>query len=80
MCLTIPFDKGWKAIVDGKETELMQADIMYMMLPLEEGEHEIELCYSNPFINIGMVLSVIGIVGAIICIAGNNVKRKKQGE
>ena len=80
VCLTIPFDKGWKAIVDGKETELMQADIMYMMLPLEEGEHEIELCYSNPFINIGMVLSVIGIVGAIICIAGNNVKRKKQGE
>ena len=79
-CLTIPFDKGWKAIVDGKETKLMQADIMYMMLPLEEGEHEIELCYSNPFINIGMALSAIGIIGVIICIAGNHVKRKMQEE
>lgn len=78
VCLAVPFDKGWTAVVDGKKAELMQANIMYMALPLEEGKHEIELHYSNPFICTGAIISVIGILGAVICITGNYVKRRRK--
>lgn len=78
VCLAVPFDKGWTAVVDGKKAELMQANIMYMALPLEEGKHEIQLHYSNPFICTGAIISVIGILGAVICITGNYVKRRRK--
>lgn len=30
LCLAVPYSKGWKATVDGKEQELLQANTMYM--------------------------------------------------
>lgn len=68
ICLSVPYDKGWTATVDGKKVELMQANIMYIGISLSAGEHIIELHYSNPFIYMGAVCSIIGIVGVLVCI------------
>lgn len=78
ICWAVPFEKGWSAVVDGKKADLMRANIMYMALPLEEGEHEIELHYSNPFIRGGIIISIIGILGMLICIIENYIKKRKM--
>lgn len=77
ICWAVPFEKGWSAVVDGKKADLMRANIMYMALPLKEGEHEIELHYSNPFIRGGIIISIIGILGMLICIIENYIKKRK---
>lgn len=60
--LSIPFEKGWTAYVNGEETELLQANTMYMALPLEAGESKIELRYRTPGLTTGLKLTFIGIV------------------
>ncbi|MDF2951760.1 MAG: putative rane protein [Anaerocolumna sp.] len=58
--LSIPYCKGWTAFVDGEETELLKANIMFMALPIQDGNHEIHLIYKTPYLNSGFLLSGIG--------------------
>lgn len=62
----IPFDKGWKAIVDGKEEKPELINIAFMGLPLTQGEHQIELKFFPPYLNLGIVVSIICMV-TIVC-------------
>lgn len=62
LCLSIPYSDGWRAFVDGKETEVKQANIMYMALEIPKGEHKIELRYSMPDQKLGLVISICGFM------------------
>ena len=63
MLLSIPYAKGWKAYIDGKETELLKANECYMALSLEKGSHTIELKYKTPFLKLGALVSMISMIG-----------------
>lgn len=65
LCMSIPYTKGWKAYIDGKEAELQKANVMYMGLNITKGEHVIELKYSTPGFKIGFCLSTISLVTVI---------------
>ena len=80
LLLTVPYAKGWKAYVDGKETTLYQANIKYSALELEAGEHEIKLEYKTPFLREGMICSVVGIVAFVVITIVTGRKRKKQNK
>lgn len=56
-----PFDLGWHAFVDGKPGAVLKVDIGLLGLPLETGEHQIELRYRPPFFYVGLPLSVISL-------------------
>ncbi|MCR4892334.1 MAG: YfhO family protein [Lachnospiraceae bacterium] len=62
LVLSIPYSKGWKATVDGQTQELKRANLMYMALELGQGEHEICLTYQTPYLQMGMVLTILGIL------------------
>lgn len=59
LCLSIPYNTGWSATVDGKKTKLFQANTMYMALPLEKGEHKIVLTYNTPMIREGAYITLV---------------------
>lgn len=59
LCLTIPYEKGWSAYVDGKETEIIKTNYMYSGILLDKGKHEIELIYHTPGLRIGLIVSLI---------------------
>lgn len=61
LLLSIPYSKGFKAYVDGKEWEIKQADTMYMALELEAGEHQVELTYTTPYLKLGILFMFVGI-------------------
>lgn len=61
LCLQIPYSPGWRAQVDGVDVPLIRANTMNMALPLEEGDHEIELYYRTPGLRIGFFLSFLGL-------------------
>lgn len=69
LCLQIPRCRGMRAFVDGRETELFQADTMFSALLLEAGTHEIELRYRTPGLSAGAAVSVIAFVifFAVLC-------------
>ena len=62
LVLSIPFDKGWNAIVNNKAQEIKIVDAGFSGLILPIGKHTIELIYHPRYTKIGMILSLVGIV------------------
>jgi uncharacterized membrane protein YfhO len=77
LCFSIPYSKGWTAFVDGKETNLLQANVMYMGLPLNAGSHTIKLVYITPYLREGVFLSMIGFIVLISIIIYNYIRERK---
>ncbi len=65
---SVPFDKGWSAIVDGKAANIYQTNIGFSGLLLSEGTHEITMLYTTPYLQIGFwislgAFSIFGLLG-----------------
>jgi len=78
LTFSIPYNVGWKAMVDGKETELMKVNTMYMGLLLEEGEHTVELRYTSPGSSVGAAVSLAAIALYLVLLTVSLIKRKKR--
>lgn len=79
--LTIPYDEGWKAYVNGQRVEITDGANALSVIPVKAGENEIELKYSVPGWRMGAVLSAVGILlFAGICQLERYGKRKKENE
>lgn len=78
LCLAIPYDAGWTAYVDGKETEILHANTAYMGLLLRPGDHDIRMIYQTPYLRIGGAVSAAGWIGFLILISVNLYRRKRK--
>jgi uncharacterized membrane protein YfhO len=78
LCLSIPYSKGWTAFVDGKKTELLQANVMYMGLPLMAGSHTIKLVYVTPYLREGIIISIVGLIILIGIIVYHHFYKRKS--
>jgi Bacterial membrane protein YfhO len=59
--LSIPFDKGWHATVNDKETDLQRVQWGLTGLVLNKGEHKIELSFTPPYRKEGAIVSLIAL-------------------
>ena len=78
LLLTIPYSNGWKAYVDGKESEILRANTMFSALELTKGKHTIRLSYDTPGFKIGIILSALGILAFAGFAAFIIAKRKRE--
>lgn len=80
LCLSIPYSKGWHAKVDGKAAELLKANSLFMALPLEAGDHKIELEYRVPGFRLGLCFFALGvaILGVMMFIDRRKRRQKAQ--
>jgi LL-diaminopimelate aminotransferase len=62
LLLTIPYDTGWKLMVDGVETEYVSVGEALMGVHVEAGTHRIEMKYTPPGLWAGSALSLICVV------------------
>ncbi|WP_208558942.1 YfhO family protein [Marinilactibacillus kalidii] len=59
---TIPYSIGWEATRNGEPIETVKANIGFIGLPLIEGENTITLTYKTPFLTLGYILSLSGLI------------------
>lgn len=59
LCLSIPYEKGWEAYVDGKKEKIIKTNYMYSGIALDAGRHEIELVYHTPGFRTGLIVSFV---------------------
>jgi uncharacterized membrane protein YfhO len=69
LCLSIPYDRGWQATVDGQPVSLERVNVGFMGIVLDRGEHRIELSYRSPFLVGGTFLSGLSLLLFIALIA-----------
>lgn len=66
--LSVPYSDGFSAYSDGKEGEILLIDGGLMAIPLSAGSHTITLCYHEPGLSEGIVVSVIGLSSLVVWI------------
>lgn len=59
LMLTVPYENGWHAYVDGSEVTIHKVNYGFSGICLEPGEHRIQLVYRCPGFIPGVVCSVI---------------------
>ena len=71
----IPFDSGWRATINGKNTEIVKMNGAFLGIKLQKGNNEIKLTYIPRYFKISALLSLISIMALLIIICLE--KRKK---
>lgn len=77
MVFSIPFSSGWSVYVDGKKQTLFQANVMYLGLWLEPGEHQIQLRYCTPGLKTGGALTLL-CGGIFLVLLWMEKKKRRQ--
>lgn len=63
---SIPYSDDFTAYIDGKKTEIYNANIGFMAVPVPSGSHSIRFEYHSKARDIGMALSIVGIGGLAV--------------
>ena len=73
--LRIPYSKGWSAFVNGRETEVLNANVGFMAIKLTEGSNNVRLHYETPGLMIGTLCTATGLVTLV---ASSLYRRRKK--
>lgn len=73
MFTSIPYDKGWEAYVDGEQVEAASFAGAFLVVPMDEGTHTVELIYKPRGLKTGVGISLASLVMIMIYIT---IKRK----
>ena len=79
MIITIPYDEGWKVLVDGKQQEPEKALGAFLGLDLEAGIHRIEIRYTPQGFWCGFDITILSFLGSFVLMKNEmpNIKIKK---
>lgn len=75
----IYYPAGWRAFIDGEETEILRADYILRALQIPSGRHEIEFRFEPKSYTIGKAISTIGsILVVLVLVAAIVVEIRKK--
>ncbi len=74
---TIPYDRGWHAIVDGREVSPILTNIGFMGLMMDPGSHHVVLFYKSSYFTLSLVVSVAGILIFALLTGWSLVRKRK---
>ena len=63
---SIPYSKGWKALVDGEPAKVLRSNIMFSAVEIPAGDHEVELVYRTPGFFPGAAISAVCLAVALM--------------
>ncbi len=67
---------GWRVVVDGREGELLVADLVLRAVALEAGPHEVSFQYRDPSVRLGLGISLAGLAAVLTLILFPDFRRR----
>lgn len=64
--ISIPYDKGFKIIIDRKKTNYEKTATNFIAFPIKKGKHKIQITYHAPYKKESILISIIGIFFLIL--------------
>ncbi|MBD7908151.1 YfhO family protein [Sporosarcina gallistercoris] len=64
--MPIPFEKGWRAKVNGENVSVQKANYAFTAIPIEPGPNTIEMTYRPPYFVISLWISLLALVSTIV--------------
>ncbi len=79
LLFSIPYDKGWKVLVDGEPAETEKIGDAFLAVALEPGEHQISLTFTPSGFSEGWKISLLSFgVFILICLSSPCIRRKRE--
>ena len=78
MLMTIPYDRGWKAIVNGEEVKTFNINCGFIGIPVSKGTNRIDMYFVPQGFKVGACMSGIGILAFIAIVLAENMKIKRK--
>jgi hypothetical protein len=75
---SLPWEKGWRAYVDGRETAVVPLNGSMAMIPLTPGEHEIGFRFVPPGWKLGLGISACALLAFILLVRWDRRRPKPQ--
>src|SRR5262249_27600020 len=72
LVLSDTYYPGWRATVDGQPAQVLRGDVLFRVVAIPGGEHDVEFSFDPPSVLVGFPISVVALVvvaGALV-IAG----------
>jgi hypothetical protein len=66
LVLVDAYDPGWRVFMDGREVELLRANLAFRAVQVPAGSHQVEFRYRPRMVIIGMAVSVVSLVTAAV--------------
>lgn len=73
LLLTVPYDSGWSATVNGADVPVERGLDLFCAVPLSEGRNYVKLTYTPPGLTLGIWLSALGLGSLLACFAVSGV-------
>ena len=76
--LSIPYDKGFKVKVDGKEVNYEKVNNAFIGFKIEKGNHKIEIEFEAPNALLGKIVSLGGTIIFTLIMVYDKIKSKRR--
>lgn len=64
--LSIPYDKGWKAKINGKKVDVSNINLGFIGIDLQKGDNIVELSYMPPLLIKGLLITIFSLVVILV--------------
>ncbi len=68
LLLTVPYDGGWQAMVNGTPVRVERGLDIFCAVPLTQGRNEVRMVYTPPGLIAGFWLCALGIAGCLLAL------------
>ncbi len=77
LLLTVPFDRGWSATVNGTPVEVERGLSLFCAVPLSQGRNFVRMSYSPPGFRMGLLISGLAMSGLLAFLILRRVLAKR---
>ena len=75
--ITVTYDAGWSAFVNGEKAEVIRANIGFMAVRVPASTDVVKFSYKSPGIKIGSILTVSGLIIMAVYVLSILYKRRR---
>lgn len=75
LCLSEIFYPAWQTRVDGQQTEIIRANYCFRSIPLQPGNHIVEMEYASKKFTIGLWTTILALILSVVLLV---VFRKEE--
>jgi hypothetical protein len=79
LVLTDAYYPGWRVLVDGLETSIYRANLLFRAVYLPAGQHRVEFIYDPLSFKLGAAISLAALLALVAGIAAVAGRRRKDG-